>query len=484
MEHSKTSLEHLQLSPMVTYYLRKLLRQNLDRLKFIVASGAGLKADPLADINQVITSLYLDESEIKGTLQKLESLTVYHQKIASQEAKNHKELAEIEEEIFWLLGFKLEKFSHQGRLMLVDDSPENLKLLSIALSQYGYEVRSAINGAMALKNVHEVSPDLILLDIMMPGMDGFETCQRLKTDEKVSDIPVIFISAIDDVQNKVKAFEVGGVDYITKPFQFGEVLARVNHQLKIRQLQKRLEEQNIRLQKENYERLRVEGHLRQEQEKLESLFFRIFPKTIASQFPAKTEYLTNVNAEIACVESFENATVLLAQVSQTAIWANRMSPGEFVGVLNGLFSQFNQLCESLELETIKISGETYCVVGGVPQAKSDSVDAIADLALGMQKVMTRLQEEEKLGLTLQIGIDTGNVLGGVVQGKQIRYDLWGNTIHIAHQIQSQAIPGTIEVNLSTYKHLKSKYDLVVSPNTFTFGGDKENQTYWLVGKTS
>ncbi len=484
MEQSKTSLEHLQLSPMVTYYLRKLLRQNLDRLKFIVASGAGLKADPLADINQVIRSLYLDESEIKGNLQKLESLTVYHQKMASQEAKNHKELADIEEEIFWLLGFKLEKFSHQGRLMLVDDSPENLQLLSMALSQCGYEVRSAINGAMALTNVHEVSPDLILLDIMMPGMDGFETCQRLKEDEKVSDIPVIFISAIDDVKNKVKAFEVGGVDYITKPFQLGEVLARVNHQLKIRQLQKRLEEQNIRLQKENYERLRVEGNLREEQEKLESLFFRIFPRTIASEFAAKAEYLSNVNTEMACVESFENATVLWAQVSPMAISSKGMSPGEFVGVLNSLFSQFNQLCESLELETIKISGETYCVVGGVPQPKSGSGDAIADLALGMQKEITRLQEGENLSLTLKIGIDRGTVVAGVVKGKQIRYDLWGNTLHIAHQIQSQAIPGTIEVTQRTYKHLKSKYDLVASPNHFSFEGDKENQTYWLVGKRS
>ncbi|HEY9844753.1 MAG TPA: response regulator, partial [Candidatus Caenarcaniphilales bacterium] len=113
----------------------------------------------------------------------------------------------------------------QGNILLVDDTPDNLRLLSTMLTQQGYEVRSVINGAMALMGVQAEPPDLILLDINMPGMNGYEVCQRLKADERNRDIPVIFISALEDVLDKVKAFAVGGVDYITKPFQVEEVLA-------------------------------------------------------------------------------------------------------------------------------------------------------------------------------------------------------------------------------------------------------------------
>ncbi len=116
-------------------------------------------------------------------------------------------------------------------ILVVDDVPANLELLSNLLSTRGYRVRSALSGAVALKSVHAAPPDLILLDINMPEMDGYEVCQQLKAEGQTSAIPVIFISALNETLDKVRAFKVGGVDYITKPFQFEEVLARVEAHL-------------------------------------------------------------------------------------------------------------------------------------------------------------------------------------------------------------------------------------------------------------
>jgi PleD family two-component response regulator len=120
-------------------------------------------------------------------------------------------------------------------ILIVDDTPANLNVLSAILGKRGYRVRPAINGALALKAAQKAAPDLILLDVQMPEMDGYQVCRQLKGDVQTRDIPVIFISALDDVLDKVEAFQVGGVDYITKPFQIEEVLARVENQLALHQ---------------------------------------------------------------------------------------------------------------------------------------------------------------------------------------------------------------------------------------------------------
>ncbi|NJK27411.1 MAG: response regulator, partial [Coleofasciculaceae cyanobacterium SM2_3_26] len=128
----------------------------------------------------------------------------------------------------------------KGNLMIVDDMPVNLRLLSELLSRNGYRVRSVRTGQTALTAIEAQPPDLILLDVMMPEMDGYEVCDHLKADHRLRHIPVIFLSALDDVSGKVKAFKVGGADYITKPFQVEEVLARVEHQMTIQRLQREL----------------------------------------------------------------------------------------------------------------------------------------------------------------------------------------------------------------------------------------------------
>ncbi|AFZ15952.1 AAA-like domain-containing protein [Allocoleopsis franciscana] len=152
----------------------------------------------------------------------------------------------------------------KGHILIVDDTPENLQVLSNTLSKQGYKVRCVVTGQMGIRAARSASPDLILLDIRIPDMNGYEVCEQLKRDAQTSEIPVIFLSALDETLNKVRAFTAGGADYITKPFQVEEVLARVEHQLIIRKLTKQLQSQNEQLQQEIETRKQSETRLQQE----------------------------------------------------------------------------------------------------------------------------------------------------------------------------------------------------------------------------
>jgi serine phosphatase RsbU (regulator of sigma subunit) len=137
-----------------------------------------------------------------------------------------------------------------GDILVVDDKPTNLRLLSQTLAEKGYGVRTVTSGERALESARTSPPDLILLDVRMPDMDGYQVCAELKQDDRTAHIPIIFISALDQVEDKVLAFQTGGVDYITKPFQVEEVLARTETHLALRRLQSRLESINRRMQRE------------------------------------------------------------------------------------------------------------------------------------------------------------------------------------------------------------------------------------------
>jgi signal transduction histidine kinase len=166
-----------------------------------------------------------------------------------------------------------------GNILIVDDTPENLQVLSTALSGLGYTVRGVIKGAMALRVARTADPDLILLDIIMPDMDGYQVCEQLKAEAKTHDIPIIFISGLNDLFDKIKAFKLGGVDYITKPFQLEEVLARIENQMTIQRLSKQLKQQNQQLLQEVEYRRRAEAEA-------------------AAASLAKSEFLANMSHEL------------------------------------------------------------------------------------------------------------------------------------------------------------------------------------------
>lgn len=162
------------------------------------------------------------------------------------------------------------EFTKKNVLLIVDDNPANLGVLSDFLDEAGFEVLAARDGESAIRKVQYAQPELILLDVMMPGIDGFETCDRLKSELSTKDIPIIFMTALSETVDKVKGLNLGAVDYITKPFQQDEVLARVKTHLKIYQLTKALAEQNILLKREIEERLTAEIALQKLTKELEN----------------------------------------------------------------------------------------------------------------------------------------------------------------------------------------------------------------------
>ncbi|MEG4574048.1 PAS domain S-box protein [Microcoleus sp. N3A4] len=194
-------------------------------------------------------------------------------------------------------------------ILIIDDQPNNLRFLSNILTKEGYKVQRAISGEMAVKAKFTVLPDLILLDIAMPKMNGYEVCERLKGNKKTREIPVIFLSVFNETFHKVKAFEVGGVDYITKPFKVEEVLVRIESQLTIQQLSKQLKQQNAQLQREVEFRKRTEQALRESKALLQKLAVNIpgviyqFIKNPDGSF--KFEYISYACREIYELESEE-----------------------------------------------------------------------------------------------------------------------------------------------------------------------------------
>ncbi len=178
--------------------------------------------------------------------------------------------------------------AREQSIVIVDDMPDNLRLLTGILKDRGYKVRPAPNGVRALATIRKEHPELILLDIMMPGLDGYEVCRQLKADEQTKDIPIIFLSALNEVFDKVKAFRAGGVDFITKPFQLEEVLARVKTHLTIRAQQKTLKLQNEEL-------LRKNARITEQTKKLELLATRDFLTGLSNRrdFLKRTEQEKN-----------------------------------------------------------------------------------------------------------------------------------------------------------------------------------------------
>ncbi|MEG3895010.1 MULTISPECIES: adenylate/guanylate cyclase domain-containing protein [unclassified Microcoleus] len=367
----------------------------------------------------------------------------------------------------------------QANILVVDDKPDNVRLLSTILTEKGYQVRKALNGQRAIATVLEFPPTLILLDVMMPEMNGYEVCAKLKDSPKTSAIPVIFLSALDDVSDKVKAFDVGAVDYITKPFQDKEVLARVANQLTIQSQQKLLQEQTKqleevvgRLQNEIKERQGVELALRLAQKKSDHLLLNILPEAIVEKLK---------KGEGTAAERFDSATVLFADIVGFTSLAARNSPLELVNFLNQIFSKFDQLTEKHGLEKIKTSGDAYMVAGGLPVPMAAHAEAIANMALDMQDAIAEFKTDTGEPFQIRIGINTGPVVAGVIGTKKFIYDLWGDTVNVASRMESQGLPGYIQVTAAIYEQLKDRY-VFEERGALAVKGKGEMIAYWLKAK--
>ncbi|MEG3970218.1 MULTISPECIES: adenylate/guanylate cyclase domain-containing protein [unclassified Microcoleus] len=539
--------------------------------------------------------------------------------------------------------------NYQADILVVDDTPDNLRLLIRILQKTGYKVRPVTNGFAALDAIQSSAPDLILLDIMMPDIDGYELCKKLKASQ-FREIPIIFLSALEEGINKAKAFEVGGADYITKPFQVKEVLARVSNQLTVRSLQIQLQEknqkltaQNVQLHQEIAERRQVEmetrlllqatqaisksedfesaidvilglicqtiewnlgeawipcsegflncatgryvsdlsfaqfrqtswqltfapgvglpgriwqsqqsewiedvstapeqvflraeiarnvglkaafgvpivadnqvlailifyrekvlkcqprllelvsavatqlgsliqrkqaeAALKVQQGQTEKLLLNILPKPIADRLQKERKLIA---------DHFDDVSVLFADLVGFTEFSAHKTPTQLVEILNGIFSEFDRLSELHGLEKIKTIGDAYMVVGGLPTPQEDHSEAIALLALEMQAALRRFNAKMGESFQLRIGIHSGSVVAGIIGISKFSYDLWGDTVNVASRMESNGLPGKIQVTAPTYERLKEQF-VLEERGYIPIKGKGRMLTYWLIEEKS
>ncbi|MFQ4136347.1 adenylate/guanylate cyclase domain-containing protein [Nodosilinea sp. PGN35] len=357
-------------------------------------------------------------------------------------------------------------------ILLVDDIPDNLRILSTILEADGYHCRKAISGALALNAIALAPPDLILLDITMPTMDGFAVCRQLKATPATQDIPVIFLTARDAEAEKEEAFRLGAADYIVKPFMAYEVLLRVKHQLALRWQQQQLQSQNQQLQAEIKERQLAEAELRRQRQRSEELLTNVLPFQIAQRLKER---------EQAIADHFDAVTILFADIVDFSTVAARLTPCELVHMLNLMFSKFDELAAIYKLEKIKTIGDAYMVAAGVPSSRPDHAQAIAQMALDMQATISDFQRPDGRPFELRIGINSGSVVAGVIGIRKFIYDLWGDTVNIASFMETTGEAGKIQVSEFTYSHLKDHFTLEPRGPVCLKSGDSM-PTYWLVGR--
>jgi len=381
-------------------------------------------------------------------------------------------------------------------ILIVDDSAGQRLLLSSLLKSEGYtalQTAQSAKEAFTKLGLSENGPapqtsdvDLILMDISMPEMNGIAACQYIKAAEPLYDIPIIMVTSSTEDEDLQAAFAAGAVDYITKPANKVEMMARVRSALRLKKetderkarerellaLTHQLADLNGRLQHTLAELDEQHRLVKDEQEKSERLLLNILPQPIA-------ERLKNDQGIIA--DTFAEATVLFADIVDFTRLATHISATDVVSLLNDIFSVFDSLAEKHGLEKIKTIGDAYLVVGGLPTPRPDHAEAIADMALDMQKAVGGKTRDTGGLLQVRIGIHTGPVVAGVIGTRKFIYDLWGDTVNIASRMESFGVPGAIQVTPAAYERLHNLYRLEERGNV-QIKGKGEMTTYLLLGK--
>lgn len=322
-----------------------------------------------------------------------------------------------------------------ARILAVDDDDMNRDMLVRRLDKLGYEVTEAATGREALAKVKDGNFDLILLDILMPDLDGFQTLEFIKADPRLKHIPVIMLTALDDVDSTVRCIEAGAEDYVPKPFSPVILRARITASLEKKRL--RDQEQAFLAQ------------LQIERTKSERLLLNILPKAIAERLKAGQRTI---------VDSFIDSTVMFADIVGFTRIAAKQSPQRTVQLLNEIFSSFDRIAEQLDLEKIKTIGDAYMLVSGVPLIRNDHAEVCAAAAFEFLEAVSAFNRRHQLDWAIRVGLNSGPVVAGIIGTKKFAYDLWGDTVNIASRMESHGQPGHVQVSEVTKNLLSDKYD--------------------------
>jgi len=390
------------------------------------------------------------------------------------------------------------------KILILEDSPTQSLRLKMTLSAAGYEVDSAVDGLQGLTKFSESHYDLVITDVLMPGLSGYEFCMQAKALPEKSKIPIILLTALNDPKDIIHALECRADNFITKPWIEVILLNRVKAAVANRALRETTSEieenygvfmgqrihvtaskkqildlllstfedmvsANDWLRESQSELERTVSLVLKERERSDELLLNVLPRTIARRLKDNTQIIA---------DTFRGATILFADIVGFTDFAAKKTPQEVIQFLNTVFSRFDKLVDIYGLEKIKTIGDAYMVVGGLPVLREDHATAIANLALDMQSAVAQYNKETKSDISIRIGINTGPVIAGVIGTKKFLYDLWGDTVNTASRMESQGLPNLIQVTAATYEFLQNDF-VLEKRGALPVKGKGEVVTYFL-----
>ena len=342
-----------------------------------------------------------------------------------------------------------------GQILVVDDNASNRDLLARQLTRDGHAVETVESGREALALMAERGFDLILLDVMMPEMSGYEVLSKLKHDPRTAEIPVIMISALDEIDSIVRCIEAGAVDYLPKPFAPAILRARIRASLENKLLRDR-------------ERAMMR-EIQIAKERNESLLLSILPRAVV-------ERINDGAAMVA--DHIPEATIIFADIVNFTPFSGNLSPSDVVGVLNRIFSAFDRLVDQFGAEKIKTIGDGYMVAVGIPEPREDHAEVAARLSLTMLETFDAIRSEIDAPIQLRIGVHTGPAIAGVIGERKFAYDIWGTTVNIASRMESHGAADRVHVSKTVADRLSGQFSFVPR-GAIEVKGAGLMETFWL-----
>lgn len=330
----------------------------------------------------------------------------------------------------------------KAEVLVADDSRTMRAALSRSLRELGFtNISEAVDGADAINKLLDRPYDLMLLDMEMPVMNGMEVLAAMKLKPSISGIPVIVISAADQVETAVRCIEAGAEDYLPKPPPATLLRARVTTALE----KKRLKD----LDRLRFAQLQAEKELVEiEKEKSEKLLLNILPGAIANRLKGGEKTIANGHATV---------SVMFADLCGFTALSRKTSPTDLVTMLNRIFTEFDIIVEKYQVEKIKTIGDCYMMVGGLPSHRDDHAQAVAAAAMEMVSALERINQSNGTELQMRVGIHTGPVVAGVIGKIKFTYDLWGDTVNVASRMESSGLPGRVHLSEQTQQALSGDF---------------------------
>jgi adenylate cyclase len=347
--------------------------------------------------------------------------------------------------------------SNNSVILIVDDTPENVDVLAGVLREH-YQIRVALNGPKALKIAQsDPAPALILLDVMMPEMDGYQVCLQLQTDERTRRIPVIFVTAKSEVEDEAQGFGLGAVDYITKPVNPAIVLARVRTHLALKHSLRKLEDLSLKLA-------------------------RYLPQQVyQSIFEGRQD------ARIGC--SRKKLTVFFSDIVGFVNETEGIEPEDFTFILNGYLNRMAQVVSKHGGTLDKFIGDAVLVFFGDPETNGVAEDAAACvwMALEMKEAIVELNREWlakgiRQGFEVRMGISTGfATVGNFGSDERMDYTIIGKQVNLANRLQAVAQPGEILIGEETWLLVRDMFRCIAKKPVQAKGFERPIQTYAVTG---